>query len=593
MTKNSHKLALGVSLLIFILILNDSSALNSHSSSSRRDIVAMYMNVYKNNLFPDEDLPVQKPKQVIEPPIIETLFEKPSVKPGSLRPKIIVLGSTGRIGRLIIRKLMAIPDITVVAFARDYDRACEVLYDELTTQNNEVNLQLKVVDLVPDQFVAGYESTDDDDDEEFAVSASRFYQNDIEEYGSRSRKDDEFDLNPYLKLQDAMTNATAIISTVGTVRTTLPFADYVFKPWRIFTSPEKWCKDKRHPYYVNYMFHQKLLEYAEEEQRRRNKIWRTWEASKSVNDNLEEESVKKVDKLRIIRISDLCLAAPAWNFVTVMTNICRSLVFRYQEKCEKLLLSSNLVDVIILRPGDLVDNVRNTTSTFIGVDIDGSLPLPLEVGREDVAALSCLAALSDLDTNYKTQGTRSFTDNSNGEDTKPQEKQNKNQSSRSQRLRELRKNQMTSKKWTIGVGWTSDKHLGYRNIENCMEAIVKQEDKRTKRERRKHAMRNSRPLFRLLMNPVQSKIKRIKQQTVKPYGVFVMLPMIFCVYPAFASILYSLSTKIPFLQKITFWALSMSQPLVQYLKDTILIGINNMLQNVHFKRTVAKKLLIE
>jgi hypothetical protein len=545
------------------------------------------------NLFPDED--VQKPKKILEPPIIETLFEKPDVKPGSLRPKIIVLGSTGRIGRLIIRKLIAVPDVTVVAFARDYDKACEVLYDELTDQNSHVNLQLKIMDLVPKQFVAGYKPSDeeDDDDEEFAVSASRFYQNDIEEYGLRSKKHDDIDLNPYLTLQDAMKNATAVISTVGTVRTTVPFADYIFKPWRIFTSPEKWCKDKKHPYYVNYMFHKKLLEYAEEEQRRRNKIWRTWEASRSVDDGTDEESMTNVDKLRIIRISDLCLAAPAWNFVTVMTNICRSLVFRYQEKCEKLLLSSTLVDVIIIRPGDLVDDVRNETSVSIRADIDGSLPLPVEVGRDDVASLSCLAALSDLDIKYKTRGTQSFTNNSIGKDTKPKDKQKRIRSSRSQRLREQRKNQMTSKKWTIGVGWTNDKHLGYRNVEYCMEAIIRKEDKRTKGERRKRVIRNSRSVFRLLINPVQSRVKRFKQQSVKPYGVFVMLPMILCVYPVFASILYSLSAKIPFLQKVTLWALSMSQPLIQYIKDAIVIGSNNMLQHVHVKRMVAKKLLIE
>lgn len=586
MTNTLRKLFHSISLLILFIVLNRCSALNSQSSSSRRDIVALSMNV--KNLFPDEDLPVQKPKQVLEPPIVETLFEKPSIKPGSLNPKIIVLGSTGKIGRLIIRKLITIPDATVVAFARDYDTACEVLYDELTAQNTKAKLQLKVLDLVPDQFVAGYKSTDDeDDDEEFAVSASRFYQNDIKEYGSLSEKDDDIDLNPYLKLQDAMTNATAVISTVGTVRTTLPFADYVFKPWRIFISPEKWCKDKKHPYYVNYMFHRKLLEYAEEEQRRRNKIWRTWEASKSVDDDNDEESVKKVDKLRIIRISDLCLAAPVWNIVTVTTNICRSLVFKYQEQCEKLLLRSNLVDVIILRPGDLVDDVRNESSTALMVDIDGSLPLPVEVGRDDVATLSCLAALSDLDPNYKTRGRRSPADNHSIKDAR------KTQTSRSQRLREQRKNQMTSKKWTIGVGWTNDKHLGYPTVETCMEAIVKREDKRTKGERRKHAIRNSSPMFRFLMNPVQSKVKRFKQQSVKPYGLFVLLPMIFCVYPVFASILYSLSMKVPFLKKVTLWALSMSQPLIQYLKDAIVIGSSNTLQHVHFKRTVAQKMLIE
>lgn len=301
------------------------------------------------------------------------VLERISSPPKSLPPKIVVLGSTGRIGRRIIRQLMALQsDITVVAFVRNYERACEVLYDELIIQrdNTGPKLQLVVMDLVPSCHVAGYKEMDDQEDDddkehEFAVSASRFYNNDISEYHiPASKKDDAMDLDPYLPLQSAIANATAVISAIGTVRTTVPFADYVFKPWRIFMNTGTWCKDKTHPYYVNYMVHKKLLEYCEEVQRKRNREWRVWQnserrrASRNVDGNGEHDQREKVDRIRIVRITDHCLANPAWDVVNVLTNAFRSLVFRYQEKCEKLLSKSNLVDSIVLRPGDLLDDLR-------------------------------------------------------------------------------------------------------------------------------------------------------------------------------------------------------------------------------------------
>jgi hypothetical protein len=334
-------------------------------------------------------------------------------------------------------------DMTVVAFVRNYERACEVLYDELIIEreNKGPKLQLVVMDLVPSSHVAGYKEMDDpeddeEDEHEYAVSASRFYNNDISEYHiPASKKEDAIDLDPYLPLQSAIANATAVISAVGTVRTTIPFADYVLKPWRIFMSTGKWCKDKKHPYYVNYMVHQKLLEYCEDAQRKRNREWRVWQnserrkASRHIDDGKgENDPTDKVDRIRIVRITDHCLANPAWDVVNVLTNVFRSLVFRYQEKCEKLLSKSDLVDSIVLRPGDLLDDLRvssnvvenllccilgvsklvshyftfhvlsiqNETTTTMSVNIDGKLPSPVYVGRDDVASLATLLAVSDL-----------------------------------------------------------------------------------------------------------------------------------------------------------------------------------------------------
>jgi hypothetical protein len=100
----------------------------------------------------------------------------------------------------------------------------------------------------------------------------------MEDYDFQSSiEDDASDLNLYLPLKDAITKATAIISTIGTVRSTIPFADYLFQPWRIFMSVGNWCTDSKHPYYINYMVHKKVLEYCEEAQRNRNRKRRVWQ----------------------------------------------------------------------------------------------------------------------------------------------------------------------------------------------------------------------------------------------------------------------------------------------------------------------------
>merc|ERR1719162_1365860 len=103
-----------------------------------------------------------------------------------------------------------------------------------------------------------------------------------------------------------------------------------------------------------------------------------------------------MDRIRIVRISDLCVAKPPWHLVTLLTNIGRSLVFRSQERAEKLLLRSGIVDTIVLRPGDLTNEIRNQTTTSLQVDVSGRVPDPAYVGRDDVALLTTILATSDL-----------------------------------------------------------------------------------------------------------------------------------------------------------------------------------------------------
>lgn len=545
----------------------------------------------------EEEVKNTKPRPVLDqPPVTDTVMERIVSPPKPVPPKIIVLGSTGRIGRRIIRQLMSLPsDIKIVAFARNYERACEVLYDELLIEREKKGptLQLVVMDLVPPCHVAGYKAKDDDDkdENEYAVSASRFYNNDVADYDvPASEKDDAIDLNPYLPLQDAIANATAVISAIGTVRSTIPFADYLFKPWRIFISPGKWCKDKSHPYYVNYMVHKKVLEYCEEAQRKRNREWRIWEnherrrASKNKQDEYTVNENGKADRIRIVRISDHCLANPAWDVVNVITNAVRSLVFRYQEKCEKLLSRSTLVDSIVLRPGDLLDDVRNETTTTMSVNVDGKLPSPVYVGRDDVASLATLLALSDLEPPTKGKKEAIGLNGTTVMSTIVP---------RAAKLSNRRGNpEEDPRHWNIAVGWTGRNGRGYPNAGKCMEYIVKEHGKRKKSERRKQALRNTSPFYRMVWKPCQKLKQRVEQRSLKPHRIFTFLPMFVLVYPTIFSLVMKMGRQVPAVRNAALYILAVTAPSRKWIIDYILTFIQNFIQQKGIAKQTAADLLI-
>jgi hypothetical protein len=245
-------------------------------------------------------------------------------------------------------------------------------------------LQLVVGNLVPPQEVFGYipQYNGNENAEKAAYTAAQFYGESTENYLKQESEDAELAPNPNQALMNAIEDATAIISSVGTVRVTWPFADYLWFPWRIFRSPKDWCKDPRHPYYVNYHVMKKVLSLAEAEQLRRdsmhNKLLKEQEEIKKEAlkrgllydptiksaDNLSNENTVR-DRIKIIRISDLCVAHPAWSFVSVLTNIVRSVVFQSQDMAEILLEQSELVDTVTLRPGDLCDENRVRLCYFV------------------------------------------------------------------------------------------------------------------------------------------------------------------------------------------------------------------------------------
>lgn len=302
--------------------------------------------------YEDED-DRERERSAERPTLTATELVGPPAVPS--KPKIVVLGASGKIGSLVVRQLLEMKhlDITVVAFVRDYDKACRVLYDDVLVARSPTNkkgpqLQIVVGDLVPREELPGFEDEDDELWAQTAQSAANFYGNNVEDYDNR---DIQPDVNE--ALQEAVKGCTSIISCVGAVRPTNVWSDFIAMPgWRLFRHDVSgWCKDRRHPYYIHYVSTRKALGYAEREQLKR-------EATAAVYAEDDEEQPKEIPRIRFVRVSDLCVAQKPWGFIPLVTNALQSMVFRYQDMTERLLEESKVLDTVILRPGDLVDEER-------------------------------------------------------------------------------------------------------------------------------------------------------------------------------------------------------------------------------------------
>lgn len=284
----------------------------------------------------------------------------PNVAPS--QPKIVVLGATGKIGRLVVRQLLEMPsiDMTVVALVRDADKAIRVLSDDyVVAKRNKGGPKLQIVqgDLVPPEELPGFvEHTEEEIIwREKAQTAADYFGNHVKEYDNR---EDLPDVNE--ALEDAIKDCTTVISCVGSVRPTNLWTDVMARPLSRLLRPDvsKWCKDGRHPFYVHYASTRKALGYAEREQLRREAA----AIALAEADGVDLDDMIQVPKIRFIRISDLCVGHKPWHFVPLVTNIIQSVVFRYQEMAEELLDRSVHVETIVLRPGDLVDEERVSSS---------------------------------------------------------------------------------------------------------------------------------------------------------------------------------------------------------------------------------------
>jgi hypothetical protein len=294
----------------------------------------------------------------------QTFFDELGPKISPEKPKIVVLGATGRIGRLVVRQLLEMgdKDMTIVALVRDYDKAMHLMYDDLIFARKGASLQIVQGNLVPPEELPGFIEEETGDEElvflQNAESAARFYGTNVSDYDNR-------ELLPGLNeaFESCIAEATTIISCVGSVRPTNLWKDIVARPlWRLLKADvSSWCNDARHPYYVNYVSTRKALGYAEREQRRREAAAMALLEAEDIDVDSESISII-IPRIRFIRISDLCVGYKPWNFVPLVTNIIQSVVFRYQEMTEQLLDQSTLVETIILRPGDFVDEERVSAS---------------------------------------------------------------------------------------------------------------------------------------------------------------------------------------------------------------------------------------
>jgi hypothetical protein len=270
------------------------------------------------------------------------------------------LGATGKIGRSVVKQLLEMKsiDMTVVALVRDYDKAVQVLYDDfvVASKGNKKGPQLQIVEgnLVPPEELPGFVENTEEEDLwlETAQSAANFYGTRTEEYDNRDMLPDVNEA-----LEEAIKDCTTVISCVGSVRPTNLWTDILARPfWRLLRSDvSRWCQDGRHPYYVHYVSTRKALGFAEREQLRREAAASA--IAEEAEDVVETKSIS-VPKIRFIRISDLCVGHKPWGFVPLITNVFQSVIFRYQEMAEQLLDQSTMVETVVLRPGDLVDEER-------------------------------------------------------------------------------------------------------------------------------------------------------------------------------------------------------------------------------------------
>jgi hypothetical protein len=364
-------------------------------------------------------------------------------------------------------------------------------------------------------------------------------------------------------LQEVIRDCTTIICCVGTIRITNIWTDFIVRPfWRLLRMDvSDWCNDPHHPYYVHYRTTQKILHYAEREQIRREAAVTDWqhsdETTTSTYPNLDRTSknrMKSESRIRFIRISDLCVTQPPWYFIPILTNVFHSMVFRYQLLADMMMKASTHIDTITIRPGDIVDEERDSTIA-LQVDPQGFVPYPARVGREDTAELVVAAAL--------------FHPN----------KMNDIQSSDE---KSLPFHYTLACRWVgnqmdpfPAQGHTSD---GHPNAHLCLQSALRTIHARDERRQRR------RSLFHTKSNisppTLQKEIQSRKQTTtkMKPYGICVAIPVYMFLSLMMSSIFYYVGSYCP--KNWTQWLQPMTSSIIQmfHLSSAFLTG--HMIQAV-------------
>mmetsp|Transcript_7674 Transcript_7674/g.12027 ORF Transcript_7674/g.12027 Transcript_7674/m.12027 type:complete len:537 (-) Transcript_7674:1-1611(-) len=380
---------------------------------------------YEELMQQQEELEALENKTGVERPTqtqVET--QGPPTEPD--KPKIVVLGASGRIGRCVVQQLLDRKDldITIVAVVRNLSRTHKALFDEeylvpriTVPRKHGPSLKLVLGDLVPPTSLPKARKEEEKDWKRRARSATNFFKGtSIADYDNISQNP----LEENLTLEEALKDASVVISCVGAVRPS--WNDLLWGGGIRLLFPgkiRKWCNDARHPFYIHYETTRQALEYLEKMQSQKD------EAAAAAKDEDEKQKLsltttgenqskqQQLDKnrrVRFIRVSDLMLSRPAWSFVAIWTNLFQSMVFRYQDMTERILQESPYIDTITLRPGDLTDEDRDSDITNVQICESGALPYPAVVGREDVAALAVAAALFGDGPRKETSSNKNTTD---------------------------------------------------------------------------------------------------------------------------------------------------------------------------------------
>jgi len=255
-------------------------------------------------------------------------------------------------------------------------------------------------------------------------------------------------------LRDAISGSTVLVSCLGTSRLSNLWEDYLRVPLiRVFRKDvSKWSSDPRHPYYTNYLSTKKILDEAEKEQKKRDALVQLNEAKErllsfegkkkrrreekgfesEIAEGLRKKRRHKVnsvghgtyygnddavqlpkkgqlpsptDRIKFIRISHLMVGRSPFRIWNVITNILWSQLSRFEVMGEMLMESSKNVDTIVLRPGHLTDEKRVSSHTWLQLSVDGRVPYPSLVGREDVADITVVLALTKTCQNETESST--------------------------------------------------------------------------------------------------------------------------------------------------------------------------------------------
>ncbi|KAL7528664.1 hypothetical protein ACHAWF_002654 [Thalassiosira exigua] len=210
------------------------------------------------------------------------------------RPKVVVFGASGRLGRRVVRRLLESEmDVDVVAFVRSAQKLERVLYDEedlvvgnLVDAGRGPRLKVVEADVVSQRDVYQREFETEDErrvlDDWVGKSRRYFaglgwnYNNSTELHSFEDDAKVAADVNALESggeeaLRDAVSGATVLVSCLAAFRPSDVWTDFLRVPvLRVFRrDASQWCSDPSHPYYVHYLSTRKILEEAEAEQRRR------------------------------------------------------------------------------------------------------------------------------------------------------------------------------------------------------------------------------------------------------------------------------------------------------------------------------------